>query len=356
MRTCDISDLVASDQLSGLGAVRALESRLAEYYGMRYAVAMPSATTGLLALGLALDLRGTEFVTPPLTYGGSIAGWLALGASPRFADLDPDSLTLAPEDLEQALTSATRVVLGVDLFGHPCNDEELRKLADRNGVWFVVDAAQSFGARRNGRAAGSTADAVVVSFTTGKALDVAEGGAVLTNHRDLYERLVWHSQHPTRQKRELGLHHANELAINGRIHPFAARAALRDFDYALKRVQARRLTAFKLRNALAQVPGVQVPPVLDHVEPSYWRLTVRNRDRDSMRALEECLKRVHVTGRVGPLPVSILYRLAPFAEAVPAWAARCPTAEREYASRLGISFGTTGSGEAATSYIKGRDH
>ncbi len=163
MQTCDAPDEAASAQLTGLGVVKALEDRLVAHYGMRYAVAMPSATTALLALGLALDVRGSAFIAPPLTYGGSIAAWLALGASPCFADIDGDSLTLAPAYVAESIGRVTRVILAVDLFGHPCDDEALRAVADRSGLWLVVDAAQSFGATRHGRAAGTAADAVVGS-------------------------------------------------------------------------------------------------------------------------------------------------------------------------------------------------
>src|ERR1039458_8947166 len=78
-----------SAHLAGQGAVGMLEERLRRHFGLPYALAVSSATTGLLATALALDLRGAEFVTTPYTWGGTVAGWLLLGNRPRFADIDP---------------------------------------------------------------------------------------------------------------------------------------------------------------------------------------------------------------------------------------------------------------------------
>lgn len=334
MPTCSPATDTVSAHLTGLGAVEQLEARLSAHYGMRYAVAMPSATTGLMTLGLALDLRGGDFVAPPLTYGGSIAAWLALGASARFADVDRDSLTLSPLAVASALTPATRVVLGVDLFGMPCDDAALRCEADRHGLWFVVDAAQSLGARVDGRAAGKRADAVVVSFSSGKALDVGEGGAVLTGRRDIYERLIWHSQHPHRQKRELGLHQVNELAINGRIHPHAARLALRRFDRALNRIERRRRLVSRVVEALDDIPEVEIPAVAAGVEPSYHRLTVRRRTADAGQAVQRVLAGIGIDCAAGPIPASILYRHSSFMATADYWALSCPVLEQEWAARV----------------------
>jgi len=261
----------AESHLSGLGVIRALERRLAEHYGMRYALAMPSATTGLLALGLALDLQGALFVTTPLTWGGSLAPWLMLGGTPLFSDVDPDTLTLDPALIGIEQQSGARAILAVDLFGQPCDDEALREAADDMGAWLIVDGAQSFGARREGRASGIHAHAVVLSFTAGKPLDVGEGGAVLTNDRDIYERLIWHSQHPTRQKLELGLRVTNEFAINGRMAPVVAQQVLNDVPSALGRIERRRQTVNCIKDHLVDVDF----PAVGCCESAWFRLTGR---------------------------------------------------------------------------------
>ncbi len=326
MPTCETRG-DASAHLAGLGAVHALERRLAAQYGMTHALCMPSATTGLLALGLALDLRRSQFVTTPLTYGGSLAAWMALGAQPRFRDVDAEALTLDPAGL-QRLPRRTGAILAVDLFGHPCDDAALRAIADAAGIPLVVDGAQSLGARRCGRAAGSRATAVVLSFTAGKPLDAGEGGAVLTNDPDLYARLVWHSQHPYRQKRELGLHATNEFAINGRMAPIVAAELLGRFDAALEAVAERRRRADAIRRALRNSDLVEVPDI-GRCAPSWYRLTVRWLGRARPRELQQSLAAAGIVVTVGELPINVLCERS----------VRCPAARREYRRRCWIAFG-----------------
>ncbi|HAB17539.1 MAG TPA: DegT/DnrJ/EryC1/StrS family aminotransferase, partial [Pyrinomonadaceae bacterium] len=100
------------DHFMGVGAVSELESRLAGFYGVKHAICMASATSALFSLALALDLRGADFITSPLNFGGSITPWLLLGNRPIFADVDRVTLTLDPSNVEEHLvTRKTRAIL-----------------------------------------------------------------------------------------------------------------------------------------------------------------------------------------------------------------------------------------------------
>ncbi len=321
--------------LSGLGMVAALEERLKSFYGMRYALCVSSATAGLMALALALDLRSSEFVTTPYTWGGTIAGWLYLGNRPLFADIEPHTLGLYAESARRRITAATRALLAVDIFGLPSDMRALRRLADEYGLVYVADAAQSFGALRDGVPASSLADALVLSFTTGKSLAVGEGGAVLTNSADIYEKLLWHTQHPQRQRRELGLHHDNEFALNARIHPWAAMQADAQFDQALQSVQSRRLECYSVIQALNSSGLTERITLPDgRVEPSFSRLTSLWRDRPRPACLKGALGG---TFDVIPAPVRLLYRqpafLSQYGNTLRS-APRCPEAERQARKRF----------------------
>jgi dTDP-4-amino-4,6-dideoxygalactose transaminase len=256
-----------------------------------------------MGLALALDLHGAEFVTTPYTYGGSLAAWLAMGNRPVFADIEPDSLGLSAESVHRLRSRRAKALLAVDVYGYPSNTEALRRAADALGLWYIADAAQAFGAMRDGKPASARADAVVLSFTSGKLLDAGEGGAVLTNHDWLYERLVWYTQHPDRQKRELGLLVANEFAINGRMHPAAARAALRGFDSALHKVELRRKRVQRLHQALAST-GLVEPPRwhATESEPAYFRFVPAWRRRPAIRELGCTFPLLHIV----PAPIRLL--------------------------------------------------
>lgn len=265
------------DHFTGGGAVAELEKKLADFYGMKHAICTASATTALFSLGLALELRDADFITPPLNFGGSITPWLLLGNRPIFADVDPVTLTLDPSHVEeQLITNKTRAILAVDLYGYPSDTESLRRAANEFGLWYIADAAQAFGAKRGGKLVSYMADAVVLSFNSQKSLAAGEGGCIITDNADLYERLVWYSQHPLRQKRELGVGIYNEFSFNTRIHPAAAVSALASFDGALLRVAEYQELCLDALAALEREHLIEPARLSDSaIRPSFFALTTR---------------------------------------------------------------------------------
>jgi perosamine synthetase len=285
------SDALQQISLMGTGAIASLEEKLEQHYGVKYALCVSNATVGLWALVQALDLGGSEFVTTPYTYGASVAGFLQLGCQPIFADIDPHTLTLDPEAVRQVITPDTKAILAVDIFGVPCDASALRALADECGVWYLADAAQSLGAYRDGLPASSLADALVVSFTFGKSVFAGEGGAILTDNFEIYQKLLWWTQHPMRQRRELGLDLDNEFAINCRIHPLAAVWADAIFEEALEAIDEHRSRSFSLIKALNEI-GLTEPITFQEQDilPSFFRLSAAWKNQSDNSSLLKALK------------------------------------------------------------------
>jgi len=262
--------------LVGEGPIALLEARLREAVGMRHAVCVANGTLGLMGAAMAMNLTDREVIVPALAHAASVAGLLHLGAQLRVADVDPDTLTLDVAAARRAVTAKTAAVLAVDLFGTPSHTVSVRALAEERGLLYLADTAQAFGATAGSTHASSAADAVVLSFTTGKALDLGEGGAVLTNRRDIYERIVWHTQHPYRQRRDLGLHLTNPFAINMRMHPATAQLAVRELHGMQTRTAVHRgivARAICLIEALGL--GLCLPIGEPSMRSSYFRLPVR---------------------------------------------------------------------------------
>jgi len=279
-------------QLSGAGPVASLEAKLREYYGKRYALCVSNATTGLLILGLALELRNSHFLTTPITWGGSLAGWLILGNHPRFGDVDPMTLTLDSKSLHRIIAPSTRAILAVDIDGNPSDDRSLREFADQHHLWYIADAAQSLGARREGRPASSMAHALVVSFTAGKTIDAGEGGAIMTDDEEIFGRLVWFGQHPLRQHREIGIE--NQFALNARIHPTAAVLADRGFLASLQRLRTRQKWYLKLAEALNEMGLTETLDFAEGgIEPAFARFTAAWRGRPNELELRSYLAERH---------------------------------------------------------------
>jgi dTDP-4-amino-4,6-dideoxygalactose transaminase len=320
-------------QLTGLGPVAELERKLRTVSTKKFALCVSSGTAGLLTVARALDLGGREVVVPAYTYGATLAGLMLLGARLVFADIDPATLTLDPRAVDRVVTPRTAAILSVDIHGVPADDASLRAIADQHGCWYVSDAAQSLGASRCGRPASSLAHAAVTSFTVGKSLFAGEGGAILTDDADLYERCIWESQHPARQARELGMDLVNEFGLGARIHPFAALWGAVVFDDAFHWLASHQDRCLRIVSALNDL-GMTEPIHFDEqrIRPAFHRLTAgwlhAHRPRDLSRLLEERGLRVSL----GESTVDVVFRRAAFRAQyrsryrVPA---RCTVAERQ---------------------------
>lgn len=321
--------------LYGEGAVYALEEKLKAWYDMPFALCVSNATMGLLAIGMALGIRDKTYVTTPFTYGGTIAGWQLLGNKPVFADIHPETLALTPATVK-AVDDNAAAILAVDTFGIPCDTRRLRKLADDLGIWYIADAAQSFGARRDGIPASAHAHALVVSFGPGKTLFAGEGGAILTDNETLYKKLVWYTQHPYRQRRDISLSTWNEIGLNGRMHPLAAYHASRRFEAALATLEQRQTRLSELTHIL-NASGLVVPCNFDHkhIQPAYFRHSATWKQEARIEDLKAFVAGAGYNIEITPSPLSLVYAQPAFQAAYGEVAdGRCAEAEKQFARRF----------------------
>lgn len=326
--------------LFGTHDVASLESKLAKHFQMKHAVCVSNATAGLLTLALAAELRSSDFVTSPFTYGGSLSSWMLLGNTPSFADIDPQTLEMRLDEIRSAMTQRTKAILTVDPFGIPCDSEAVRRIADEAGVWYFADCAQSFGATRSGRPANFLADAIVISFTVGKTLFAGEGGAILTNSTELFEKLVWFSQHPYRQKKDLSLSMTNEFGFNARIHPLAAIWANENFDKALADLKEHQSFCFKVIDVLNR-SGLTAPITFkaDRISPAFFLLTACWKGLPEPESLGEIFQGESLRVRIEPTSSGLIFEKSAFIAGYPdvvRRVVRCPEAEHQAANRFRI--------------------
>ncbi len=170
--------------------VEEFERKVAEYCGARYAVAMSSGTAALHAACLAAGIgAGDEAITTPLTFAATANAVVYCGGRPVFADIRPDTLTIDPQEIERRITPRTKAILPVDFAGLPADMDAIMAIARRHGLMVIEDAAHALGARYKGRRVGTLADMTVFSFHPVKHITTGEGGMVVTDHAELYERL-----------------------------------------------------------------------------------------------------------------------------------------------------------------------
>lgn len=298
--------------LAGTGPVEALEQAFCDYLGVRHALALSSGTAAIHAALVACGVGpGDEVVAPTYTWGQSVAPVLHLGAVPVFVDIEPTSLTIDPGQVETAISSRTKAIIAVHLFGHPAAMDALRSIAATAGIALIEDAAQALGARLDGRLVGGLGDCGCFSLGRGKIVSGGEGGVLVTNRTDVYERAVAATQHPLRQIYELGAarRRESELSHNFRIHPLAAviaRAEMADLD---ERLDARRRGFLGLFPRLENRAGIRVPVIPTNVGHAFYRLPISfvpNECGHGTASRDDIVELLNAEGlRVGTDPIAV---------------------------------------------------
>ncbi len=278
--------------LSGAGATFLLEEKLSKYYSKKFVVIFSNATTALQAVCLALELHNTEILTTPINWGGSIAPFLLHRNKFRFASFDSVSLNLSVDDLLTQITPRTKAVLSVDYNGIPANSNEIKKFCAEHNLNYISDSAQSLGAYRSKKPAGFFADAIVLSFSPGKSFFAGELGAIVTDNETIYEKLLWYSQHPSKQKTVFGISNHNEYApLNGRANPLSAILLNETFESsftALKQYQAKcfeLLTQLQKEKLVAPTPHITSPE-----ESTFFNFSLQLKPNVTLNKMNEFLK------------------------------------------------------------------
>lgn len=299
--------------------VQRFERMVADYVGVRHAVAVSSGTAALHLALVALGVGpGDEVIVPDFTFPATANVVELLGATPVLVDIDPATFNLAVDQLEPAFTARTKALMPVHLFGQPADMDPILQLAAAHGVAVVEDAACALGAFYKGRACGSLGAVGCFSFHPRKVITTGEGGMLVTDDDALADRL--------RLLRNHGM-----ARIDGQTAFTLAgfNYRLTEFQGALGTVQMGKIEAILARRtalaqlydtALAAVPGVHCPaaiPGARHTWQSYVILLDESLDRDAvMAALREdgiettigtyaVSAQPHYTGRSATLPGSL---------------------------------------------------
>jgi len=280
-------------------AVARFEERFAAYCSAAHGVAVNSGTSALhLALLAAGIGPGDEVITVPFTFVATVAAIRYAGATPVFVDVDPQSFTMDPAAIEEAITPRTRAITPVHLYGQPADMDPIVAVARRHGLIVIEDAAQAHGAEYKGRRVGSLGDLACFSFYPGKNLGAyGEGGMVVTNH-GAYERSL-------RMLRDWGqeqrYHHALR-GFNYRMDGIQGAVLGVKLDHLDDWTTARRERAAAYRAALAGA-GVTVPKEPSYSRHVYHLYVVRTDDRDGLQA--GLTLRGIQTGLHYPIPVHL---------------------------------------------------
>lgn len=255
------------------------EEAFAEYVGARYCIGLNSGTSALhLALLSAGIGPGDEVVTTPHTWISTSWGISYTGATPVYADIEPDTGNLDPDLVGGAITPRTKAILPVDLYGNPAQQSRFEAVAADYRLKLIDDAAQAHGAFLGGRPIGSFGFATCWSFYPGKNLGAAgEGGAVVTDDHDTADHIRSLRDHAQR-----GRHNHVELGYNARMDGIQGAILRIKLRYLDDWNAGRKLAAKRYRELLGGIEGLTLPVTTDGADPSWHLYVVRVQDRESL--------------------------------------------------------------------------
>ena len=185
-----VVDVLRSDWLTTGSKVVEFEQSFAQFVGTKEAVAVSSGTAALHAAMYALKIEpGDEVIVPAITFAATANCVVFQGGTPVFADVNPDTLLIEPEQVELKINSHTRAVIAVDYAGHPADYDRLRTITDKNGIVLVADACHALGAQYKGRKVGTLADLNIFSFHPVKHITTGEGGMITSDDPELAQKM-----------------------------------------------------------------------------------------------------------------------------------------------------------------------
>lgn len=328
-----VAEVMRSDFITTGPKADKFEQEVAEYTGANYAMAVSNGTAALHLACLAAGIQpGDEVITTAMTFAASANCVLYCGGRPVFADIDPITYNIDPEDLRRKITSRTKAVIPVHFTGQPCRMDEIHQLAEEYGLTVIEDGAHALGAAYKGKKIGGLSQMTTFSFHPVKPITTGEGGMVVTNDERLYRRLKLLRSHGiTREedlmeKNEGGWYYEQlELGYNYRMTDIQAALGSSQLKKLDRFIAKRREIADTYSRAFAAEPDMILPSVIPEAE-SGWHLYVIQAAKRDRKEVYDALRKAGLNINVHYIPVyhHPYYRNHGYADVF------CPNAEQLY--------------------------
>jgi len=269
--------------------VQEFEKALDKYSGSKYAVVVSNGTVALYLAYLALDLKkGDEVITPPNTFVATTNMLLAVGAKPVFCDIREDTYNIDESKIEKLITSKTKAIVPVHFAGQSCEMEKINRLAKKYKLKVVEDACHALGAKYRDSKVGSCkySDMAVFSFHPVKPITTGEGGAILTNDKKYYEKLVHLRSHGVTKDKK-GKNVMTDLGYNYRITDIQAALGVSQLKKLNWFTKKRQQVVKWYKQELKEINGIIIPRELPKNHSSWHLYIIRTKkasDRDKLNA------------------------------------------------------------------------
>ena len=284
-----VINVLRSDWLTTGPAVSAFEESICSFVGASNGVAVSNGTAALHCAMYALGIKpGDEVIVPPITFAATANCVCYMGATPVFADVDPDTLLIDPEQVEQKITAKTKAIIGVDYAGQPCEWDHLRDIATRHGIALVADGCHALGATYKGRKVGSLADMTIFSFHPVKHITTGEGGMIITDNDEYAAKMRLFRTHgitsdaTQREKTGAWFYEMVDLGYNYRISDIQCALGTSQLNKLPGWLEHRRSIALNYDQLFAQGDLAKPLQVRTDVNHAYHLYVIRVYHRDDV--------------------------------------------------------------------------
>lgn len=305
-----VVDVLRSDYLTTGPKIAEFEKMVADYVGAKYAVAISNGTSALHAACFAAGIQpGDEVITTPLTFAASSNCVLYCGGTPVFADVDPKTYNIDPEDIRRKITDKTKAIIAVHLAGQPCDMDEIHKIAKEHDLIVIEDGAHALGSVYKGKKVGTLSDMTTFSFHPVKPITTGEGGMIVTDNEEFYQKMMLFRSHGITRDENLmtrndgpWFYQQLDLGYNYRITDIQCALGCSQMKKLDRFLAFRKEIVARYNEAFADCENIVTPYQLPETE-SGWHLyivQVKNCDR---RKVFEALREHGIAVNVHYIPV-----------------------------------------------------
>lgn len=302
-----LQDAINSTWISGGAYVEKLERDFTRLLNSRYGIATSSGTSSLQLALLAYGIgSGDEVIVPGFSFAGAANMVLATGAAAVFVDIDSDTWCIDVDLIEERITSKTRAIIAVHTYGNVCDMDKLLQVADDHNLYLIEDAAEATLSKYKGRYSGTFGNIGCFSFQATKTITTGEGGFVVTNEKDLFDKMLLISNHGMKGDKR---YWHEVIGYNFRLTNIQASIGCAQLQNLKKIITMRKNVYQQYQQLLNGEKGITLQRFLPEVEPVVWSVAVRidpdifGMDRDSVM---NHLKKAGIETRPGFYPFSAM--------------------------------------------------
>jgi perosamine synthetase len=288
--------------------IEEFENQIKNYVGSDYCLTLNSGTSALHATNLAYGLKkGDEAIIPSFSFISTANSVLFVNATPIFSDIEEETFGLDPNDIQSKITNKTKVIIPMDYGGTSCKIFEIEEIAKKNNLVLIEDAAESLGSSVKGKKVGTVGDAAIFSFCGNKVLTTGEGGAVVTDSKEVYEKIKLIRSHG-RMDSTSYFENPNPAqysmpGFNWRMSSITASLGISQLQKLDKIIQMRKDNASYISSRLSKCEKIQVPNVLKDNEHIYQMYTIKLPNQKIRDDLQNYLVKMRIFSKIYFKPI-----------------------------------------------------